>query len=176
MTRIGTAARIGGAVLAAAAMIGSVGSGWPIHAEGALQHLDGGGQDAFGCVSRHRDFGVGIQLDGTEHPITEPVRIDAVEVADQDGVRVVETVLVRFPAGADRIGSTDFPLSRERWPDVEPAAGTLVRPGEHADLVVHVHRTSAEGGSASGISVVYSQGATRWRVDTHTTVGIHGRC
>ena len=176
MTRIGTAARIGGAVLAAAAMVGTVGSGWPVNAEGALQHLDDGGQDAFGCIPRHRDFGVGIQLDGAEHPITQPVRIDAVEVADQEGVRVVETLLVRVRPGADRVGSTDFPLSREHYPDVEPATGALVRPGEQTDLVVNVRRTAAEGGSASGISVVYSQGATRWRVDTHTTVGIHGRC
>lgn len=90
-------------------------------------------------ISTHPDLAVGIRVDPRGD---RSITIESIQTVNPSALRVDGTRVV--PADPDnRIGSADWPIAAGEswWSKRRQAKGTKLSPGEHHDLILHVHHT-----------------------------------
>lgn len=119
-------------------------------------------------ISTHPDLTVGIRVDPRGD---KSITIKSIQTVDASALRVDGTWVV--PADPDnRIGSADWPIAAGEswWSKRRQAKGAKLSPGEHHDLILHVHHTGPGNGSLRDVKIKYEQDGQPRVADAHTSV------
>jgi hypothetical protein len=141
------------------------GSGSPTPS--ALHYTDNGLEMCV-PISTHPDLAVGIRVDPRGD---RSITIKPIQTVNPSALRVDGTCVV--PADPDnRIGSADWPIAAGEswWSKRRQAKGTKLSPGEHHDLILHVHHTGPGNGSLRDVRIKYEQDGQSRVADAHTSV------
>jgi len=134
----------------------------------AALHYTDNGLEICVPISTHPDLAVGIRVDLRGD---EPMTIKSIQAVDASALRVEGTWVV--PADPDnRTGSADWPIADGEpwWSKRRQAEGTKLNPGEHHDLILHVHHTGPGNGSLRDVKIEYEQDGQLRVADAHTSV------
>jgi len=119
-------------------------------------------------IKTHPDLAVGIAVDPAGD---EPITIKSIDPVDISAMRIDGTWVV--PIDLDnRIGTNDWPIPSDEqwWSKRQRAAGATLKPGEHHDVILHVHHTGPGHGSLRDVKITYEQNGETRTADTHIAV------
>lgn len=88
-------------------------------------------------------------------PSTGPVTLNALELSDGAGVTLVDSFILPGPPGSASVGAARYEPGDKRWRDRAPLAGTVLGPGESADVTAVLTRDGADPGRAAALVLTY---------------------